>query len=191
MTEPLLYVDPAVDTAVVRALAHPLRLALLSSLRSDGPATATGLAEALGESSGLTSYHLRVLGEHGLVVDDLALGNGRERWWRAAHRATVFTSSASGPDRDPEGVGADYFRTVAAAYSARLVAFAREPASGDGWEQVSDLSDWPLRLPLHRVVELRDRIHALLEAARTSEPEVDAQFVDVLVAVMPRRPSRP
>src|SRR6478736_4108151 len=40
----------------LKALAHPLRVRILASLRRIGPATATGLADRLGESSGLTSY---------------------------------------------------------------------------------------------------------------------------------------
>lgn len=180
----VLHVDPARDTALVRALAHPLRLALLTGLRRHGPATATKLAQLLGESSGLTSYHLRVLAEHALVLDDPSRGNGRERWWRAAHRGTVF----SGGGTDPEGVGADYFRAVAAAYADQLVAFARENPSDDGWEDVAELSSWQLRLSLSQARELHDGMHALLEQARAAEPDGHATFVDVQLAVMPRRP---
>ena len=42
---------------------------LLSVLRQRGPATASMLAERLGESSGATSYHLRQLAAHGFVED--------------------------------------------------------------------------------------------------------------------------
>src|ERR671911_2321151 len=78
------------DGGSLRALAHPLRVRLLSLLRGQGPATATILGERLGESSGATSYHLRVLAEHGFVVDEPTRNRGRERWWRAAQDMTSW-----------------------------------------------------------------------------------------------------
>ena len=58
-----------VDARTLRGLAHPLRLRLLNTLREFGPATASGLADRLGESSGATSYHLRQLATYGFVED--------------------------------------------------------------------------------------------------------------------------
>jgi len=81
------------DPRSLRGLAHPLRMRLLSTLRHDGPATASQLAEKLGESSGATSYHLRQLAAHGFVEDDPERGKGRERWWRAAKEGTRFDDS--------------------------------------------------------------------------------------------------
>lgn len=66
----------------LKAFAHPLRMAMYSALQAHGPATASGLARRLGESSGQTSYHLRQLERHGFVEDDPDHGGGRERWWR-------------------------------------------------------------------------------------------------------------
>src|SRR5699024_9399193 len=71
----------------LRVLAHPLRLRMLGLLRIDGAATASGLAQRVGESSGTTSWHLRQLAAAGLVEQDTELGNKRERWWRAVHDA--------------------------------------------------------------------------------------------------------
>ncbi|WP_199224495.1 winged helix-turn-helix domain-containing protein [Serinibacter arcticus] len=67
----------------LKAFAHPLRMQLYSQLQNGGPATASQLGRALGESSGQTSYHLRQLERHGFVEDDPAHSGGRERWWRA------------------------------------------------------------------------------------------------------------
>lgn len=67
----------------LKAFAHPLRMAMYSALQAHGPATASGLARQLGESSGQTSYHLRQLERHGFVEDDPDHVGGRERWWRA------------------------------------------------------------------------------------------------------------
>jgi DNA-binding transcriptional ArsR family regulator len=61
--------------------AHPLRVQIFDALSTYGSATASGLAERLGESSGATSYHLRQLEKHGLVREVAGKGTSRERWW--------------------------------------------------------------------------------------------------------------
>jgi DNA-binding transcriptional ArsR family regulator len=74
------------DARLIRALAHPLRIRMLSRLQQEGPATATMLAEALNESTANTSYHLRQLARHGLIEEDLERGDQRDRWWAAVAR---------------------------------------------------------------------------------------------------------
>lgn len=73
--------DRELDIAALKALAHPLRVQLFDALSTYGSATASGLAERLGESSGATSYHLRQLEKHGLVREVPGKGTSRERWW--------------------------------------------------------------------------------------------------------------
>lgn len=72
---------PKLEPEALKALAHPLRIAILDQLSMYGPLTASGLGERLGESSGATSYHLRQLEKHGLVREVAGKGSGRERWW--------------------------------------------------------------------------------------------------------------
>lgn len=74
----------SIGMPALRALAHPLRVEIMNELSDFGPATASMLAERLGESSGSTSYHLRQLAKHDIVVEDEERGSGRERWWRMA-----------------------------------------------------------------------------------------------------------
>lgn len=71
----------SIDLTALKALAHPLRVQLVEELSAYGPATASALADRLGESSGATSYHLRQLEKHGFVREDPSRGTGRERWW--------------------------------------------------------------------------------------------------------------
>ncbi len=70
------------DPKAMRALAHPLRIQLLEMVIARGEATATELAQALGQSPANCSFHLRKLAEHGYLqrADDAA---GREKPWRA------------------------------------------------------------------------------------------------------------
>jgi DNA-binding transcriptional ArsR family regulator len=91
-------IDRSYSAARVRAAAHPLRLRLLELLR-EGPATASQLARRLGETSGSTSYHLRVLAKAGLIDEDAERGNGRDRWWRRQEEMVIVTSS---PAAEPE-----------------------------------------------------------------------------------------
>lgn len=76
--------DPSVrvlDGDALKGLAHPLRVQIFDLLAIHGPHTASGVAERVGESSGVTSYHLRQLAKHGLVREVEGRGTARERWW--------------------------------------------------------------------------------------------------------------
>jgi DNA-binding transcriptional ArsR family regulator len=78
-----------------KALAHPLRQEMLRHLDAHGPATSTTIAGALGENTGTTSYHLRVLADAGVIEEVPERANGRERWWRSFpvdHREPEYDS---------------------------------------------------------------------------------------------------
>jgi DNA-binding transcriptional ArsR family regulator len=83
--------------AQMRAMVHPLRMRIIDALRNDGPSTASRLAAQLGESSGATSYHLRVLAQAGVIEEDPERGNNRERWWRRV-QPIYFPTDAEQPD---------------------------------------------------------------------------------------------
>ena len=72
------------DPRMMRALAHPARIAILQSLAFDGPATATECAQVADLSPSACSYHLRALARYGLVEEDPASApDARYRPWRA------------------------------------------------------------------------------------------------------------
>jgi predicted ArsR family transcriptional regulator len=70
-----------VDAASLRALAHPIRWALIEALGSEGTATATRCAELLGESQATCSFHLRQLARFGMI-EEAPSTSKRERPWR-------------------------------------------------------------------------------------------------------------
>jgi DNA-binding transcriptional ArsR family regulator len=70
------------EPEAMAALAHPVRLALLSYLAATGPATASQAARAVGDTPSNCSYHLRVLAGYGLV-GKADSADGRERPWQA------------------------------------------------------------------------------------------------------------
>ena len=71
--------------AALRALAHPLRLQMLSLL-TGAPMSAAELGRELGSSQALASYHLRRLSDAGLVelAEERSRRGGRERRYRVA-----------------------------------------------------------------------------------------------------------
>jgi DNA-binding transcriptional ArsR family regulator len=83
------------DLESLKALSHPLRVQIVNALSIYGPATASGLAERFGESSGATSYHLRQLERHGFIREVDGKGTGRERWWERVPGALNIGSSAA------------------------------------------------------------------------------------------------
>jgi DNA-binding transcriptional ArsR family regulator len=85
------------DPKAMRALAHPLRIQLLELVVARGRATATELAEALGDSVANCSVHLRKLAEFGYLerADD---ATGREKPWRATDPLQDLAPSPQDPD---------------------------------------------------------------------------------------------
>ena len=84
------------DPKAMRALAHPVRMALLELLGVTGTLTATQASEALGESPANCAFHLRTLAKYGFVKE-AGGGRGRERPWTAAQR-TIRISAAEQSD---------------------------------------------------------------------------------------------
>ncbi|WP_353943810.1 helix-turn-helix domain-containing protein [Streptomyces sp. HUAS MG91] len=156
------------DARSLRGLAHPLRMRLLDALRFDGPATASQLAEKLGESSGATSYHLRQLAAHGFVEDVPERGKGRERWWGAVYRGLTIDNALL-EDQDPEVRGAAdfYLHEVATSQMRNLSTWlgSRHDWSEE-WSRAADLSSDTLRLTPELAEELVDKMHALVAEYR-------------------------
>lgn len=80
------------DPRTMRALAHPVRIALLEALTREGPMTATAAGEAVGESPANASFHLRTLAKYGFV-EEAGGGSGRSRPWRLVALGTRFRGS--------------------------------------------------------------------------------------------------
>ncbi len=82
------------DPKAMRALAHPVRLAILSRLQTHGPATATQLSPKVGATPSVTSWHLRHLASFGLVEDWHGGTDRRQRWWQATSRGFRYEAPA-------------------------------------------------------------------------------------------------
>ncbi|MEO8095440.1 MAG: helix-turn-helix domain-containing protein [Pseudolysinimonas sp.] len=151
--------DNVLSTAALRALAHPLRIRILDELSMFGPLTASGLGERLGESSGATSYHLRQLEKHGLVREDTARGNARERWWERRPGSISTPEVREFPPGSAERQAAqlvedEWFRGREA--NAREFAREGDAVFGDEWLDAAAFDVINLRLTaeqLHQIVQ--------------------------------------
>ncbi|MET9589430.1 helix-turn-helix domain-containing protein [Streptomyces sp. NPDC006516] len=163
-----------VDTRTLRGLAHPLRIRLLNTLREFGPATASGLAERLGESSGATSYHLRQLAAYGFVEDDPERGKGRERWWKAVHMGNTFNTSTflDHPDAEVRGAVGVVLHEVATTHAQELNTWLGTMHEWpEEWRRAFDLSDFKLRLTPELSMELAEKMQELVNSYRGRVPE--------------------
>jgi predicted ArsR family transcriptional regulator len=153
----------------LRALTHPVRLRILGILRTDGPTTATALAQRLGLNSGATSYHLRQLAQHGFIVDDEERGNGRERWWRAAHASTRTSWDEHTEPAEKEALDA-YLQTVVVVYTQLMQAAVEERSTlSEEWRDASTLSDWRCRLKPEQARRLLDVVAETIEGFEQEE----------------------
>jgi DNA-binding transcriptional ArsR family regulator len=184
-TEPTVH---TLDARSLRGLAHPLRIRMLATLRHDGPATASQLAERLGESSGSTSYHLRQLAAHGFVEDAPEHGKGRERWWKASHEGTRFDDSLV-YDEDPATRGAaDLFMHEIATIHTQEMSTALADAHNWSldWRRGTDLSDFTLRLTAEQSCDLIQKMHDLINSYRDLPPAEDTRTVRLHTHAFPR-----
>jgi predicted ArsR family transcriptional regulator len=81
----------------MRAMAHPVRLALLMELNDAGTLTATEAAERVGESPSNCSFHLRQLAKYGFV-EEAEGGKGRQRPWRTVSTGFRMTDVQEDPE---------------------------------------------------------------------------------------------
>ncbi|MBO0826789.1 MAG: helix-turn-helix domain-containing protein [Streptosporangiales bacterium] len=186
--------DVMLDVRSLRGIAHPLRTRLLGLLRADGPSTATKLAGRLGLSSAATSYHLRQLAAYGFVAEEEGRGKTRERWWRAAHRSTVFDRSAlvtSGENvEEVDALSEEYLRSVIDVYARSASEYLDiEHRLPEEWRDAGDFSDTLLSLTPDEARRLAGEIDAVLHRYRrrdAPDQPAAARPVRVQYQVFPR-----
>ncbi|MBQ1034452.1 helix-turn-helix transcriptional regulator [Micromonospora sp. C97] len=149
------------EPQALRALAHPVRLAILDRLQRHGPATATGLSPHVGATPSVVSWHLRHLATFGLVVDAEGTASKRERWWQAAARGFRFEL----PD-DAEGQAAgrqlrgEMFARAAEAPQQWLL--HDEPRLDAQWRGVAGVADTRFVATPEELQQLEAAIEELL-----------------------------
>lgn len=173
------------DPHTLRALAHPLRLALMRHLLAEGPATATRCAAALGDTTPNCSYHLRRLAAVRLV-DAVPSDDARERPWRAA--VTGF-GIARPSGHDGHAAVRRVYASIEMAERDRLTrAFLDRFDHLDArWRPVGGLHLYGLRVTADELAAATAAIDAILRpllAATRADPPPGARVVDVVLDVL-------
>ncbi|MEH1167802.1 winged helix-turn-helix domain-containing protein [Micromonospora sp. CPCC 205539] len=177
------------DPQVMRALAHPARIAIMEYLNSrEGGGTATECAEVAGLSPSATSYHLRALAKFGLVEQAPSRGDARERVWRASSPSVLVDA---GREADPEARAAE--QALVEAHAVRAMERTRDwmRRAGDEppeWYDVALFNDTLLLLTAEELAELNDAVLALLRPylpRRRTDPPPDARSVAVQYRAVP------
>jgi len=154
------------DPALLRALAHPARIEIMSYLGGGAAATATECAELVGLSPSATSYHLRALAKVGLVREAPGRGDGRERVWTSAvHGYQVATDQHVEPEvRNAEDRLVESFLLVEHERARRFMAGRdREPPE---WFEEATLSESLVEVTAAELRELRGKVMELIRPYR-------------------------
>lgn len=167
------------DGERLKAIAHPLRARILAALRTDGPATASGLAQRFTTNTGQTSYHLRVLAEAGLVAEDTERGTARERWWCSVHRVTQIEARDFADD--PGAMERlRWLRSEGARLQDRAYARFLDEAEqyGPDWEAAAGVSDWVLHLTADELDELQRELAEVVQRWAGDRPRAGGAAPD-------------
>ncbi len=156
------------DPKELRALAHPVRFALIDLLL-EGPMTATQCAARLGESPANCSYHLRQLAKYGHVHPTPG-GRGRERYWAAREEGITIADDGPGGVAAARAVGeaVDEFRM-----SAWRAFTERRNTEPESWRRAALSTDLVMWLTDSELVALTERLYGLFSpyAERDSDPK--------------------
>jgi hypothetical protein len=179
------------DPRTMRAITHPVRLALLEALTLEGPLTATKAGELIGESSTTCSFHFRQLAKYGFV-EEAGGGPGRLRPWRLTHLGMRFSDVQEDPEAAIAARALD--RTLRERHLARLQEFYDNRGSYPReWREVTGGSEFLLWVTADEVRALDQEITEVLRRYedRLTDPALrppGALPVEVLLFGYPVRP---
>jgi DNA-binding transcriptional ArsR family regulator len=146
------------DARTLRALAHPVRIALLEELIASGPLTATEVGERIGESPTTCSFHLRQLARYGFV-EEAGGGKGRARPWQV----TTIGLSFAAEDPEAELASAVLLRLIRERQLGRYQTWLDTKSSYPRrWRQAADDSQYLFYLTPEELTQLNQELLALL-----------------------------
>ena len=156
----------------MRALTHPVRLALLEALNLEGQLTATQAGELIGESSASCSFHLRQLAKYGLV-EEAGGGKGRERPWRATTLFTSWPDVAEGPEA--AAASSLLSSVIAERYFEALMRWLdAKPDEPEHWQHAAHFGDTMLYVTPEELIGLAAQTQAMMDRFldRVEHPEL-------------------
>jgi predicted ArsR family transcriptional regulator len=119
----------------MRALAHPLKWALMEVLLVEGSATSTRCAEVVGDTQANCSFHLRQLARYGLV-EEAPTSSKRDRPWRLT--STDQSWSPVQPDETRSRAAAELERVFIQHEMAKLMRWERSSHTySEAWRRAA------------------------------------------------------
>jgi DNA-binding transcriptional ArsR family regulator len=150
------------DAQTMRALAHPVRIALIEELSIGGPGTATQVGERIGESPTTCSFHLRQLARYGFV-EEAGGGKGRARPWRMTSIGMSFSPAHDDPDAEIAATALTrlFRERQLDRYRTWLQTKASYPRR---WREAAGDSEWGTYLTAEELEQLNDELVILLRS---------------------------
>ncbi|PWI08982.1 transcriptional regulator [Streptomyces sp. NWU339] len=178
------------DPQAMRALAHPVRLAILARLQRYGPATATQLAPDVGATPTVTSWHLRHLAGFGLVRDSEPGPDRRQRRWEAVARGFRFESPQDPADEDGQSAARVLSQQMFLHYAEVPSRWAAEiePELEPEWRRLAGLANTRVVVSAEELAAIEDGIERLLAPYVTRDPAerpADGRCVRLMRYVLP------
>lgn len=179
------------DPQTLRALTHPIRLALLEALELRGALTATEAGELIGEPPNACSFHFRQLAKYGFV-EEAGPAGGRSRPWRLASHAMHFSDVHADPEAVIAARGLD--QMLRQRYLARLAAFyERRSAYPVTWQEVTGGSQALVHVSPQELRAIDEEITAILDRFqdRNADPALrppDSLPIEILFFGYPVEP---
>ena len=147
------------DARRLRALTHPVRIALIGKLVLHGPLTATEAGELIGESPTTCSFHLRQLAKYGFV-EEAGGGSGRARPWRMT---TIGLSVTAREDSESQLAEDALVRMVRERQLERYWTWLQTRASYPRrWRDAADDSAYVFYLTIEELEQLTEDLTAIL-----------------------------
>jgi len=175
----------------MRALTHPVRLALLEALELYGPLTATQAGEMIGEPPNTCSFHFRQLAKYGFV-EEAGPGPGRSRPWRLTTSRMHFSDLHEDPDTAVAARELD--QMLRERYFTRLTAFyANRSGYPLAWQETTGGSQALLHVTPEELAAIDEQFMAILDPYRDRNTDPGKRPaaslpVEVLLFAYPVRP---
>ncbi len=152
------------EAAAMRALSHPVRIALLEAFVLHDELTATQASEIIQESPTTCSFHLRQLAKYGFV-EEADRGKGRRRPWRVVQKG--FIIEPEGLD-DEAGVAASALMQMYMRHAfGRFEAYrASEHAFPVEWRRASAVVQQILFVTPTELEEINQLVNEMLDRYR-------------------------
>jgi DNA-binding transcriptional ArsR family regulator len=142
---------PLTDPREIRAIAHPVRIALLEALSREGPLTATQAAEIVDESPANCSFHFRTLAKYHFV-EEVPGSAGRARPWR---RVSIGQSLDLGDSSEASIAGQAFAHLAQERTFERVRNFINSvPSYPAEWQDASFIADWLVYLTAEELEQI-------------------------------------